>query len=103
MAPREKLIQLNPFWDNNPSINKSIDEWKALFMTLNSCEEADSEEMVEKAMNFSTQPATMLLLRTKRNAKTLTAKTENLKLDVESVILFDILLEKQDYILGVQK
>ena len=54
-------------------------------------------------MAFSTQPATMLLLRTKRNAKTLTAKIENLKLDVESVILFDILLEKQDYILGVQK
>ena len=78
MAPRNKLLRLNHSWDNNPSILKSIDEWKSLFVTLNSCEEAASEEMAEKAMDFSTQPDTMLLLRNPINAKALTTKTENL-------------------------
>ena len=61
-------------------------------MTLNSCEEAASEDMVEKAVDFSTQPDTTLPLRTPRNAKTLTVKTENLILDGGSVTSFVILL-----------
>ena len=63
-------------------------------MNLNSSEEADSEEMVEKSMNFSPQPDTTLLLRTPSNTKTLTVKTENLKLEGNSVASFDILLSQ---------
>ena len=103
LAPREKLLQLNPSWDNNPSILKSIDEWKALFATLNLCEEAASEEMAEKAMDFITQPATTLILRNSRNTKTLTVKKENLKLEGDSVTYFDILLGQQVSIIYVQK
>ena len=103
MALRDKLLQLNPSWDNNPSILKSIDERKALFVTLNSCKEYASEEMAEKAMEFSTKPATKLLLMTPRNAKKLMTKMENLKLDGDSVTPFDILLEQQASIIEVQK
>ena len=72
-------------------------------MVLNSCEEADSEEMVEKVMDFITQPATTLLLITPINSKTLTAKTENLELNGDSVTSFNIFLEQQASILEVQK
>ena len=34
---REKLLQLNNSWENNPSIIKSLDEWRDFFATLNSC------------------------------------------------------------------
>ena len=95
LEPRYKLIQLNPSWNNNPSIHKSIYEWKALFVTLNSCEEAAGEEMAEKAMESRTQPATILLLTTPGNDKTLTVNTEMLKLDDDSFTYFGILLEKQ--------
>ena len=92
MSPRDKFLQLNPSWDNNPSIHKIIDEWEALFVELNLCEDADSENMVEKSMEFSNQPSTTLLPKTPRNAKTLTVKTENLILDGGSVTSFVILL-----------
>ena len=59
--------------------------------------------MAEKAMEFSTQPATPLLLRTPRNAKTLTVKTESLKLNGDSVTSFDILLEQQASLIEFQK
>ena len=72
-------------------------------MTLNSCEEAASEDMVEKAMDFSNQPATTSLLRTPRNTKTLTVKIENLKFDGDSITYFDILLYRQASILDFQK
>ena len=72
-------------------------------MVLNSCEEADSEEMVEKVMDFITQPATTLLLKTPINSKTLTAKTENLELNGDSFTSFNIFLEQQASILEVQK
>ena len=97
------MLELNTSWDNNPSILKSIDGWKALFLTLNSCEEASSEEMVEKSMDFSTQPSTMLLLKTPRKYKMLTVKTENLKLGGDSFTYFDILLKKQCSLIEVQK
>ena len=99
----ENLPQLNPYYDNNPLIYKSIDEWKALFVTLNSREEAASEDLVEKVMDFSAQRATMLLIRTPSNTKKMTQKTDNLKLDGASITSFDILLEQQDSILEVQK
>ena len=54
-------------------------------------------------MEFSTQPATPLLLRTPRNAKTLTVKTESLKLNGDSVTSFDILLEQQASLIEFQK
>ena len=54
-------------------------------------------------MAFSTQPATTLLLRNTRNANTLTVKTDNLKLEVESVASFDILLDQQASLLEDQK
>ena len=97
------MLELNTYWDNNPSILKSVDEWKALFVTLNSCEEASSEKMVEKAVDFSTQPSTMLLLKTPRKYKMLTVKTENLKLGGDSFTYFDILLKKQCSLIEVQK
>ena len=71
-------------------------------MTLSSCEEAASEEMVYKAMDSSTQPATTLLLRTPRNANTSTTKTENLELDGDSITSFDILLEQQASLIEFQ-
>ena len=70
-------------------------------MTLNSCEEAASEEILEKAMDSSTQPDTALILRTPRKPNTLTANTENLKLDGGSVTSFDILFDQQDSLLEV--
>ena len=103
MAPMDKFLQFNPSWDNNPSIDKSIDEWKSLFVMLSSCEEAYSEELTEKEMNFSTQLDITLILRTPRKTKTLTANTENVKLDGDYVTLFDILLEQQTSIIEVQK
>ena len=103
MELRVKLLQSNPSWDNNLSILKIIDERKALFVTLNSCEDDASKEMAEKAMEFSTKPATKLLLMTPRNAKKLMTKMENLKLDGDSVTPFDILLEQQASIIEVQK
>ena len=54
-------------------------------------------------MEFSTQPDTTLLLRNARNANTLTVKTENLKLDGDSVTSFDVLLEHQASTLEVKK
>ena len=103
MELRVKLLQSNPSWDNNLSILKIIDERKALFVTLNSCEDDASEEMAEKAMDFITQPDTTLILRNSRNTKTLTVKKENLKLEGDSVTYFDILLGQQVSIIYVQK
>ena len=54
-------------------------------------------------MVFSTQPATTLLPRTPRNTKTLTIKTENLRLADDAVTIFDILLWQQDSLLEFQK
>ena len=71
-------------------------------MTLSSFEEAASEEMVYKAMDSNTQPATTLLLRTPRNANTSTTKTENLELDGDSITSFDILLEQQASLIEFQ-
>ena len=75
---------------------------KAFFVMLNSCEEASSEEMVDKSMDFSTEPATTLLIRNPRRSKTLTARTENFKLEGESITAFYILLEQQASILEVE-
>ena len=52
-------------------------------------------------MDFSTQPDTALILRTPRKPNTLTANTENLKLDGGSVTSFDILFDQQDSLLEV--
>ena len=54
-------------------------------------------------MDFSIQPDITLLLRTPRNAKKMTVKTENLKLEGESVTSFDILLYQQEYFLEIKK
>ena len=54
-------------------------------------------------MDFSTQPATTLILRTPRNVNKLVVKTENLKLDGESITSFDILLEKQAFLIEAKK
>ena len=59
--------------------------------------------MVDKAIDFSTKPATTLPLRTPMNANILTVNTENLKVDYESVTYFDILLEQQASLLEVQR
>ena len=59
--------------------------------------------MLEKAIEFSTQPATTLPLITPRNTETLTVYTEIFKSDGESVTYFDILLDQQASILEVQK
>ena len=67
------------------------------------CEEASSEEMVEKSMDISTPTATMLLLRTTRNTNKLTVKIEILKLYGDYVTYFNILLEQQDVLIEVQK
>ena len=54
-------------------------------------------------MDFSIQPDITLLLRTPRNAKKMTVKTENLKLEGESVTSFDILLYQKDSLLEIRK
>ena len=79
------MLQKSPSWDNNPSILKRLDDWKFFFATSNSCEKVASEEMVEKLMELSTQPTITSLLRTPRNAKTLTTKIEIFKLYGNSV------------------
>ena len=54
-------------------------------------------------MESTMQPDTTLLLRTPRNAKTLTVKIEDFKFEGDSITSFDILLYQHDSLLAVPK